>query len=87
MMFSFFATFFFMLLLGKKVLVPYLSILSLSLLLVIIHFVIDVDTIPVLITLFVAAPLLIHFRYSALTHTAFVVCVLAPSLLMYSLGA
>ncbi|NIY93896.1 hypothetical protein [Vibrio diazotrophicus] len=87
MMFSFLATFLFMLLLGKKVLIPYLSILGLATMLVIVHFAIDVDTVPVLITLFVAAPLLIHFRYSALTHPAFVTCVLAPSLLMYSLGA
>ncbi|MFV0449746.1 MAG: hypothetical protein ACK5MF_15015 [Vibrio sp.] len=84
-MFSFLATLFFMLLLGKKVLVPYLSMIGLAVLLVIFHFAIDIDTIPVLMTLFVAAPLLIRFRYSAFTHSAFVVCVLLPSLCAYSL--
>ncbi|WP_165313083.1 hypothetical protein [Vibrio ziniensis] len=84
-MFSFLATLFFMLLLGKKVLVPYVSTLGLAVLLVIFHFAIDIDTIPVLITLFVTAPLLIRFRYSALTHSAFVICVLLPSLCAYSL--
>ncbi len=85
MMLPFLATWFFLLLLGKKVLIPNMSLLCLSLVLAFSHFVFSLNTIGVLILLFVASPLLIRFRYSVLTPLAFWLCVLLPILTVYSI--
>ncbi len=84
-MLPFLAALFFMLILGKKILVPVSTLAVLAGVLSACYFLVTVDTNFVLITLFVASPLLIHFRYSVLTRFAFVISVLLPLLVSYAL--
>lgn len=84
-MFPFLAALFFMLLLGNKILVPISTLFGLSVVVVLSYFLAAVDTNLMLITLFVASPVLIHFRYSVLTRFAFIIAVLAPLLIGYAI--
>ncbi len=84
-MLPFLAALLFMLILGKKILVPVSTLVVLAVVLSACYFLITVDTNFVLITLFVASPLLIHFRYSGLTRFAFVISVLLPLLVSYTI--
>ncbi len=83
-MFSLIVTLLFMLLLGKKVLIPMHFSAAMIVALVLFYFVADIDVLPVLLTLFFSAPLLIHYRYSAITQFVFILCILLPSAVIYS---
>ncbi len=83
-MFPFLAALLFMLILGKKIFVPLPALVTLATLLTLCYFFASVDTNFVLITLFVVSPLLIHFRYTVLSRFAFIIGVLLPLLVSYS---
>jgi len=84
-MLPFAASLFFMLLLGKKIRVANSALLILAILLAVCHFLIGINTVPVLVTLFIAAPFLIRFRYSVADRLVFFQCVLLALLITFYL--
>ncbi|MBY8297529.1 hypothetical protein KW538_01405 [Vibrio fluvialis] len=64
--------------LGKKLLVPVRWTGALSVLLVALYLFGVISAVPVLVTLFVASPFLIHLRYSDKANTLFGLCVVVP---------
>ncbi len=83
-MLPFLAALCFMLILGKKILVPIPALLALGIVLSTCYFLTSIDTNLVLITLFAASPILIHFRYSNLTRVAFTMGVILPLAVDYA---
>lgn len=79
-MLPFIAAFLFMLVLGKKLMVPGRWLVAVSLVFLLFFIVTSLSAIPVLITLFVAAPFLVPMRYSGRAHVLFCLCVLLPLL-------
>lgn len=77
-MLPFIAAFLFMLALGKKLLVPGRWLVALSVVFVLFYIATSLSAIPVLITLFIAAPFLAPMRYSGTAHILFCLCVLVP---------
>ncbi len=77
-MLTFLAALFFMLILGKKILVPIPALLTLAVVLSACYLLTSIDTNFVLIALFVLSPIFIHFRYSNFTRVAFMISVILP---------
>ncbi|WP_136486886.1 hypothetical protein [Vibrio sp. H11] len=77
-MLPFIIAFVFMLALGKKLMVPDRWLVVLSVVLLLCYLTTSLSAIPVLITLFVAAPFLIPIRYSDKAHALFGLCVVLP---------
>ncbi len=83
-MLPFLAALCFMLILGKKIHVPVSALLALAGLLCACYFFTSIDTNFVLITLFVASPILIHYRWSNLTRVVFMMGVILPLAVDYA---
>lgn len=77
-MLPFIIAFVFMFALGKKLMVPNRWLAALSAVLLLCYLATSLSAIPVLVTLFVAAPFLIPIRYSHKTHALFCLCVVLP---------
>jgi len=77
-MLPFLAALFFMLILGKKILIPLPALFTLAVVLSGCYFFTSTDTNLVLIALFVASPILIHFRGSSVTQVVFAIGVILP---------